>query len=252
MVTAVAISHNDGSAVRRCFESGASGDDKEDVLRRGISKLVVDRKLSLIYGPNRIQSHSHVLYVGDVLILCKGIKRNLEHLNSLLSEYVQASGQHINLNKSKFYTCNASHRKVANLCSILSFNGFLFKGKHKRVHLQPIADRIFQKLANWKESSLSITGKVELVKSIINSMLVYSFLIYSWPSQLIKNIDGCIRNFIWAGDINAKKLIIMAWKQVCSPTIEGFALLKLAWEMMYSNQDWAIFYRNRFGKKTFD
>ncbi|KAF1878789.1 hypothetical protein Lal_00047461 [Lupinus albus] len=93
-------------------------------------------------------------------------------------------------------------------------------------------------------------GRVEIVKSIIHSSLVYSFLIYRWPSQLIKKIDGCIRNFIWAGDIN-----------VCSPTIEGglglrslrllnsSALLKLAWEMMSSNEDWAIFYRHRFGNK---
>ncbi|KAE9619300.1 putative RNA-directed DNA polymerase [Lupinus albus] len=130
----------------------------EDVVSRGISKLLADRKLSLIAGPNKIQPPSHVLYADDVLIFCKGIKRNLEHLNSLLSDYAQASGQHINLQKSKFYTCNASPRKVVTLCSILGFNAGhlpfnylgipLFKVKPKRVNLQPIADRILQKLSN--------------------------------------------------------------------------------------------------------
>ncbi|KAF1880119.1 hypothetical protein Lal_00022248 [Lupinus albus] len=128
----------------------------------GIKSLVVlyqaDRKLSLIAGPNIIHPHSHVLYADDVLIFCKGIKRNLDHLKSLLSDYAQASGQHINLQKSKFYTCNASPRKVVTLCFILGFNAGhlpfnylgipLFKGKPKRVHLQPIADRLLQKLAN--------------------------------------------------------------------------------------------------------
>ncbi|KAE9594276.1 hypothetical protein Lalb_Chr18g0052071 [Lupinus albus] len=92
-------------------------------------------------------------------------------------------------------------------------------------------------------------------------MLVYSFHIYSWPAQLIKKVGSNIRNFIWAGDISVRKLVTVAWYKVCSQTNEGrlglrflkllikSALLKLAWEMMSSNHDWACLYRNRFGSK---
>ncbi|KAE9594336.1 putative RNA-directed DNA polymerase [Lupinus albus] len=72
----------------------------EDVLSKGISKLLADRKLSLLAGPNIIQPPSHVLYADDVLIFCKGIKRNLEHLNSLLSDYAQASGNTLTSKKA--------------------------------------------------------------------------------------------------------------------------------------------------------
>lgn len=78
------------------------------------------------------------------------------------------------------------------------------------MHLQPIADRIKSKLAGWKASLLSIMRRVQLVKSIIHSMLIYSFHVYAWPVSLVKQVDNWTRNFIWAGDINTKKIVTVA------------------------------------------
>ncbi|KAF1885705.1 hypothetical protein Lal_00039554 [Lupinus albus] len=162
----------------------------------------------------------------------------------------------------------ASARKIHNVSSWLGFwHGMLpftylgvpvFKGKPRFVHLQPIADRILGKLSKWKGFSLSITRRVELVKSIVHSMLLFSFYVYHWPKKLLKQLDCGIRNFIWSVDVNTKKLVTVAWHQVCNPIKEGglgmrsisainhAALLKLRWEMLSSSQDWAIFFRHRF------
>lgn len=143
-------------------------------------------------------------------------------------DYSQASSQQINLYKCKFYTAKASPRKNADIASYLGFSPGclpfnylgvpLFIGKPRRVHLQPIADTILNKLTTWKGACLSIMGRVELVKSIIQSMLVYTFHIYKWPSQLLNLIDKGIRNFVWSGDIDKKKLVTVAWAKVCTPT----------------------------------
>ncbi|XP_019432658.1 PREDICTED: uncharacterized protein LOC109339642 [Lupinus angustifolius] len=162
---------------------------KKDVLSRGIMKLVNEGKLNSISGPASSKSPSHVLYADDILIFCKGIKRELLTLKHLVNEYAYVSGYHINANK----------------------------WKPKKTRLQPMVDKILAKLAKWKGSSLSIMGRVELVKSVIQSMLLYSFHIYKWPTQLLKNVDRKIRNFIWSGDTEVKKL------------------------------EWARFYKNRFG-----
>lgn len=102
-------------------------------------------------------------------------------------------------------------------------------------------------------------GRVELVKSVIHSMLSYTFHFYAWPIQLIKALDKKIRNFIWAGDSDVRKLCTVKWMTICTPTSEGglglrsvslmnkVGLLKLAWRMLSSNQEWACFYRQRFG-----
>jgi len=93
----------------------------------------------------------------------------------------------------------------------------IFKGKPKAAYLKPLADKIKIKLASWKASLLSIAGRVELVKSIIHSMLTHSISIYSWPVSLLKDIEKWIRNFIWSGDISKRKIVTISWKKVCKP-----------------------------------
>ncbi|KAF1874540.1 hypothetical protein Lal_00029967 [Lupinus albus] len=95
----------------------------EDVISRGITNLVADRKFKTISGPKALSTTSHVLYAVDVLIFCRG--------------------------------------------------------KPRKIHLKGIADRIVLKMAKWKGFSLSIMSEVELVKSIILSMLYQS-----WKSRL--------------------------------------------------------------------
>lgn len=74
----------------------------------------------------------------------------------------------------------------------------------------PIADRIRVKLSAWKASLLSISGRVQLVKSVIQGMLLYSFMVYALPISLIKTVDKWVRNFVWSGDINTKKVVTVA------------------------------------------
>ncbi|XP_019451753.1 PREDICTED: uncharacterized protein LOC109353847 [Lupinus angustifolius] len=197
----------------------------EEVLSRGITKLVIDNKLSTITGPMNLQSPSHVLFADDILIFCKASKRNLICLKKLVKDYAMASGQQINISKSRFYTSITNHSRIASISATL--------GKPKKLHLQPIADRIINKMSKWKGSSLSLMGRVELV-------------------------DNCARNFIWSGDIAVKKLVTVAWYKVCSYMEEGGLgiksfkclnkayMLKLTWELKTSNLDWAIFFRSKF------
>ncbi|KAF1877237.1 hypothetical protein Lal_00012008 [Lupinus albus] len=147
----------------------------------------------------------------------------------------------------RLYRGWASTRKISSLASFLGFSAGelpftyfgvpFFVGKPKKVHLQPIVHKILNKMTTWKGSTLSIMGRVELV-------------------------DKGIRNFVWCGDIGKKKLVNVAWSKVCSSMQSGglrlrsmklmnkAALLKLAWDMRSSNQDWTKFYRTRFGASS--
>jgi hypothetical protein len=133
----------------------------------------------------------------------------------------------------------------------------IFRGKPKTIHLQPIADRIKLKLSAWKASLLSIAGRVQLVRSVIQSMLVYSISLYSWPAALLKDIEKCIRNFIWSGDIDQRKLVTVSWKKICRPVSQGglsirsltslnaASNLKLCWNILNSDTSWAKLLRDR-------
>ncbi|XP_019435927.1 PREDICTED: uncharacterized protein LOC109342391 [Lupinus angustifolius] len=242
----------------------------EEVLSRGITKLLEVGKIKSIAGPRNLLTPSHVLYADDVLIFCRRIKRDLLALKHLIIDYAQVPSQSMNTNKCKFYIANANASKIANLASYLGFNAdslpvkylgvHVFKEKSRKSHMHGIADRIITKLAKWKGLTLSIMGRVELVKSVMQGMLIYSFHIYNWPSQLLKHLDSYIRNFIWSGDVKVKKLVRVAWYKICNhakvgglglrslKTINQAAMLKLAWDMLSSNQEWAGFFKKRFGK----
>jgi hypothetical protein len=133
----------------------------------------------------------------------------------------------------------------------------IFKGKPKKCHLQPLADKVKSKLSAWKASFLSMAGRMQLIKSVIHGMLMHSISVYSWPSSLIKDIERWVRNFLWSGDVNQRKLVTVAWHKVCSPFDEGglgirslskineAANLKLCWELTQSDLQWAKFLRFR-------
>lgn len=143
----------------------------------------------MIIGPKGYKTHSHVLYVDDIMVFCKRTKRGLRNLMQLFSEYAEVSGQHSSLRKCRFFVGSIAARRLAEIKEVLGFQQGhipfkylgvpIFKGKPKVAYLQSIENRIKAKLAAWKGSLLSIMGRLQLINSVINSMLLYSFKVYA-------------------------------------------------------------------------
>jgi hypothetical protein len=90
--------------------------------------------------------------------------------------YGQSSGQFVNPQKSSIFAGSIPHSRLAIIANSLGFQiGTLpftylgvpiFKGKPKKCHLQPLADKVKLKLASWKASLLTLAGRVELLKAL--------------------------------------------------------------------------------------
>lgn len=101
-------------------------------------------------------------------------------------------------------------------------------------------------------------GRVQLVKSIVHGMLVYSFHIYLWPKQLLRLLDSWIRNFIWSGDVLKRKVCTVSWSIMCRSWAEGglnikptqlineALILKLAWDLRAKNNQWTALLKRRY------
>jgi hypothetical protein len=95
-------------------------------------------------------------------------------------------------------------------------------------------------------------------------MLIYSIPLYSWPVSLLKDIEKSVRNFIWSGDIDRRKLVTISWKKICRPFSQGGLNLKsliklnkatnlrLCWNLLNSQCSWAMLLKDRVlrGRKT--
>jgi len=133
------------------------------------------------------------------MIFCKGKVSSIQALMDLFNSYALASGQIINPAKSTVFYGSTSTARIDHISQLIGFNkGSLpfvylgvpiFRGKPKKSYLQPIADKIKSKLSAWKTSLLCIVGRVALVKSVIQGMLIYSISIYSLPKQLLKEME---------------------------------------------------------------
>jgi len=207
-------------------------------------------------------------------VLAAEVISSLTALKDLFGRYASESGQVVSTSKSTIFSGSISNGRLNIIKQLLNFSiGSLpfsylgvpiFKGKPKVSHLQPIADRIKMKLSAWKASLLSMAGRIQLVRSVIQGMIIYSISLYSWPISLIKAVEKHIRNFIWSGDTDRRKLVTVSWKKLCRPYSQGrinirslknlnqATNLKLCWNLLNSQSSWAKLLRDRTirGKKS--
>ncbi|KAJ0878040.1 putative reverse transcriptase zinc-binding domain-containing protein [Helianthus annuus] len=86
---------------------------------------------------------------------------------------------------------------------------------------RPVYNIIDARLAKWKATMLSMGGRITLIKSVLESLPNYFFSLYKAPVQVIKDIESKIRNFLWGGDNESKKIHWAAWDRVAGPIDKG-------------------------------
>jgi len=106
-------------------------------------------------------------------------------------------------------------------------------------------------MSAWNASLLSIAERVQLVKSIIQSMLIHTISVYDWPNSFINDLEQAIRNFIWSGNIDKRKLVTVAWKKICKSVeqerlgirswkkLNQVVNLKLCWDLFHKKEEWS-------------
>ncbi|KAL6144809.1 hypothetical protein ACLB2K_055499 [Fragaria x ananassa] len=240
----------------------------EEALSRGISYLMNSGQLHPISSPRGTRAPSHSLFADDIIVFCRGDRRSLAVIMDFLGEYGVNSGQVINKAKSQVFMSkhlSYRHHLIVDLLGIpagtapFTYLGVpIFRGKPRASHFQYIVDKIRLRFSSWKGSLLSMAGRLQLIKYVMASMVVYSFQIYEWPVTLLRRLEVWCRNFLWSGSIDKRGVPLVAWKTCCAPMDEGglglkqlgvlnrSLLLKKAWEIYSSTSNGCNFLRNRF------
>ncbi|GJX76948.1 hypothetical protein Tco_0323759 [Tanacetum coccineum] len=111
-----------------------------------------------------------------------------------------------------------SKMELINLC----FADDLFLFAHGDTHSARI---IMDALEEFKLVSGLILpfeeGRLQLVKSVIESMHVFWALVFILPSRILLEIEQLIRVFIWCNDGMSRGKSKVAWEVVCLPKDEG-------------------------------
>lgn len=93
----------------------------EDVLSRGITKLVDSKKIKLIKATKNTRVPSHVLYADKITLLCKEDSKTIDEIKNLFSRYANLSSQSLNNAKSIVYMGSMTHQRHLIIAQTLGF-----------------------------------------------------------------------------------------------------------------------------------
>ncbi|GKF33336.1 hypothetical protein Tco_0106536 [Tanacetum coccineum] len=111
-------------------------------------------------------------------------------------------------------------------CSTLSmpFNylGTKVGGGISRSNLwDDIIAKVSSRLSKWKLKTLSIGGRLTLIKSVLSSMPLYHMSIYKVPIGVLNKLESLRRNFFNGVDSNERKISMCGWKKVLASKNKG-------------------------------
>jgi hypothetical protein len=153
--------------------------------------------------------------------------REATKLNSILSDFTEASGMLLNLDKSKLYFFNtpiAVQNHISRLLGIPKsslpsiYLGIPLTGEPGRsISWDSLLLSISHRLSNWTFRPLNIAARLVLLKSVLQALPTYLFTALAAPISVIRAIRGLQRNFLWHGHQANKKWALVSWINYASP-----------------------------------
>nr|XP_043616234.1 uncharacterized protein LOC122588171 [Erigeron canadensis] len=181
---------------------------------------------------------SHLLYADDCVILGEWNRDNLKNVARVLRIFNMCSGLKIHLGKSNMYGIGVTGDEVANMAKVVNCAAGTLPFKHLGVWIGANMNRIVNwnfiidifdaRLSRWRATSLSMAGRIILIKSVLESLPTYSFSLYKAPQKVIECLEVRIRRFLWGSSSDGQKIHWVAWDRVASPVdMGGLGLSKL-------------------------
>ncbi|GJX71516.1 RNA-directed DNA polymerase, eukaryota [Tanacetum coccineum] len=136
---------------------------------------------------------SHMFYADDAIFVGQWNERNIDTIIHVLECFFHASGMRINMSKSKLMGIAVEDERVESAafkigCLTLkppfSYLGSQVGGLMSRIHSwNEVVDRVNARLSKWKMTTLSIGGRLTLLKSVLGSMPIYYMSIFKVPKS---------------------------------------------------------------------
>ncbi|GJV40037.1 RNA-directed DNA polymerase, eukaryota [Tanacetum coccineum] len=208
-------------------------------------------------------SLSHLFYADDALFIGEWSDVNLRGIIYILKCFFLASGLQINIHKSQILGVGVPRSIVEAMalsigCSIME-NKFRYLGvmvgesmsRHKA--WDDVVLKLRSRLSKWKAKTLSIGGRLTLLKSVLGASPLYTMSIFKVPKGVLKVMESIRNNFFKGADPSEKKITWVAWDKVLASKKKGglgvssfHALnraLLLKWVWRFVSQDDSLWFR---------
>ena len=201
-----------------------------EVLSGLLHKMALERNFKFHWRCSK--NHlTHLCFADDLMILCKGEEASVSMIRDCLQQFMGLSGLVPNPAKSHMFSCGISMACKLRLLSILGFQEGVLPMRYLGVPListklrasdcTALVERIIGRAKSWSCRTLSYTGRLQLVKSVLFSIQVYWSSLFILPKSVIKKVETTLRSFLWKGSDLIPTGARVAWDRVCLPKEEG-------------------------------
>ncbi|KAJ4800807.1 RNA-directed DNA polymerase (reverse transcriptase)-related family protein [Rhynchospora pubera] len=200
-----------------------------DVLTRRLMHETQEGRLKGIQLSTNGPILNTLLYADDLLIFVEASVGEVQRLITILDQFCEFSGQQIGHSKSKIRFSKSTPQSMrisvmATLNATVASSNEVYLGSSviasKPCHFQPLVNKIENKLQGWKATFLSQAGKVTLIKSVIEPMLLHAMATSSVPKATLDIIQSKVISFFWFTK-EQKKVPLVAWNKVTRPKMCG-------------------------------
>ncbi|GJU66243.1 RNA-directed DNA polymerase, eukaryota [Tanacetum coccineum] len=225
-------------------------------LHLSISRAIIDGFFNGLHI-NASMSLSHLFYADDAVFLGEWSDENLDNLLKILRCFHLASGLRINIAKSHVLGVGVPleivHQGASRIgCEVMK-TPFKYLGIMVGDHMSRCSawsnsiQKVRTRLSKWKVKTLSIGGRLTLLKSVLGAVPIYNLSIYKAPKRVLHDMEMLRSKFFNGGDSQDSRISWVAWERVLSSKKnEGlwvssfFALnraLLLKWLWRFLSQD---------------
>ncbi|GJZ06158.1 RNA-directed DNA polymerase, eukaryota [Tanacetum coccineum] len=195
---------------------------------------------------------SHLFYADDAVFMGHWSEANIDTILRVLDCFYHASGLRINMLKSKLMGISVSSDKVDQAakkigCAILqvpfSYLGSKVGCLMSRIQSwSEIVNNILTRLSKWKLKTLSIGGRLTLLKSVLGSLPIYHMSLFKVPAKVLLNMESIRCHFFNGIEHNGKKPIWVKWNKVLASKEKGGLGVSLEYSEFYALFE--LFYSN--------
>ena len=174
---------------------------------------------------------THLCFADDLMLFCGRSARSIELLHQALQEFFHISGLKPNHGKSSLFVAG---RNQGYLDMVRDLFGFplgellvrylgvpLISTKLTTLHCKPLVDSITSRLQSWTANFLSFAGRLQLIKSVLCSILSFWNGLFILPKKVLRKIEQILRRFLWRGPQLAMGGAKVAWEDLSLPLKEG-------------------------------
>jgi hypothetical protein len=176
--------------------------------------------------------HRASFYVDDLVWFVTLEQLDLRMATTILSIFEKSSGLDCNLSKCQMLPICCSDDQVTQAINLFPCQQAAFPIKYigiplaitklSRSALQPLVEKVVDRLPIWKGHLLHQSGRLVLIKTMLSAIPIYTLISVALPPWLYKALRRIMTAFLWTGsDMVQRGKCLVAWDRVQHPLHGG-------------------------------